>query len=243
MIVNLLHIPVYYINLDKDTDRLTYIEKQLSELNFLKYKKIEAIDGNNYKNKINAPNISSADIGCTMSHMKALEEFLGSNNDLAIVCEDDADFSNLKNTNIKVEIDVNSMHSNNGLADFCLQLAVLSREEMPINFELHERSFWDFGTTVYLVNRKYAETMIEYYGCHLNINWHKFIEKEVSDPRGGTVKTRPVADELVYSLTKTLCYPIFTFKDFKSTINTNYEQQIQIKTSIEKFNSHWKVEK
>jgi GR25 family glycosyltransferase involved in LPS biosynthesis len=229
---NLLNIPIYYINLKKDIDRDLYMKNHLLELNFLNYYRVEAVNGKEYE-EING--LSQAEIGCVMSHIKALEYFLSSNNEIAIICEDDADFSNFSNFDLRY-----LKHDN--LKNFCLQTSVICREEHLIDFNIHKRSFWDFGCSSYIINRTYAKTLIEHYGNHLNLNFNKFYSKKIEDTRGGFLYTMPVAENIIYSLTKVFCYPIFTFKNFSSTINNSGEQSVQIKTSIEKFKNYWSTE-
>ena len=46
MKINLLDIPVYFINLDRDTDKRAYLEKTLKEVGFKNINRIDAIKGN-----------------------------------------------------------------------------------------------------------------------------------------------------------------------------------------------------
>ncbi len=206
------------------------MKNHLSSLHFLNYFRVEAVNGKEYSYDID---LSKGELGCTMSHIKAVEQFLESSYDFAIICEDDADFSNILNINIE-DLELNIYDP------FCLQTSVICRKEHTINFTKHKRSFWDFGTSSYIINKKYAKDLIEYYGTHLEIVWDKFISKSIFDERNnGLIITRPVADELVYSIGEVYCYPIFTFKNFNSTINKADEQHVQILTSIDKFNRFW----
>lgn len=224
------NIPFYFINLEKDLDRKAYIENHLNELNIKNFKRIDAVFEN--PNKINA-NMSNKEVGCSLSHLKAIEEFYNSSYDICIICEDDADFSNLNNKEFNIEKIIT--YSEN----FCLQTSVISRLEDNIMFNIKQRSFWDFGTSSYIINKKYAKKIIDAYGTFNDPKLYNFISKNIIDPRGGNIITRPVADELIYSLCNVLVFPIFCFKDFKSTINSNAEQEIQIKESIKKFNEYW----
>lgn len=223
-------LPIYYINLDYRKDRDLNIVNHLKSLGIKNFKRVSAIDGNEYDDSIN---LSKSEIGCTLSHLKALELFLESNNEYALICEDDVDLSNIFNKKNNIDTVLRSD------LDLCVQLAVIMREEMPINFNPHIRSFWDFGTTCYLINRKYAKKIIEFYGSYRNIAWDKFNVKKIQDPRGGEIYTRPVADELIYSLCDVIVFPVVTFFNLNSSINSNEENQRQIICSIEKFYNYW----
>jgi GR25 family glycosyltransferase involved in LPS biosynthesis len=229
----LTNIPIFYINLDKDIDRNEHILSQKYSNNLQNSYRVSAIDGKLVQNIPN--NISYQEAGCTLSHIKAIEYFLKTENEFAIISEDDSDFSNILN----LDINVNLLGLDTS-KEFCLQTAVLSRIDMDINFSIHPRSFWDFGTSSYIINRIYAIKLLDFYGTHNNFKWNRFIPKEILDPRGGTVITRPVADELIYSLCNVFVYPIFSFIDFSSTINKTEEQKMQIEYSIKSFRENWR---
>lgn len=229
----LTDIPVFYINLDTDLERNKYMKSQKYSNGLKNSIRVQAVNGKLIDN--GPSNMSYQEIGCTLSHIKAIQHFLKTDNEFAIISEDDSDFYNIMN----LEIDLKSLGLDTS-KDFCLQTAVLSRIDMDIDFNIHPRSFWDFGTSSYIINRTYAIKLLDFYGTHNNFKWNKFIPKEVSDPRGGTVITRPVADELIYSLCDVFVYPIFSFIDFSSTINKAEEQKMQIEYSIKAFKENWR---
>lgn len=75
---------VYYINLDEREDRKTLIEEELSKL-FNNFSRIPAENGRNYSDNTQ---ISSM-IGCTLSHIKALNQALSDGNEDVFIFEDD----------------------------------------------------------------------------------------------------------------------------------------------------------
>jgi GR25 family glycosyltransferase involved in LPS biosynthesis len=229
----LIDIPVFYINLDTDLERNKYMKSQKYSNGLKNSVRVQAVNGKLINN--GPENMSYQEIGCTLSHIKAIEYFLKTDNEFAVISEDDSDFYNI----INLEINLKSLGLDTN-KDFCLQTAVLSRIDMDIDFNIHPRSFWDFGTSSYIINRTYAIKLLDFYGTHDNFKWNKFIPKEILDPRGGTVITRPVADELIYSLCDVFVYPIFSFIDFSSTINKAEEQKMQIKYSIKTFKENWR---
>lgn len=93
---------VFYINLDRSTDRRSNFETQAKAL-MLDYQRISAVNGRLIKNVSGGsiggleytndfPNLSTSELACTLSHVKAIRTAYDQNLDLAMVCEDDASF-------------------------------------------------------------------------------------------------------------------------------------------------------
>ncbi len=100
-----INIPIYYINLDRSTNRKTHMEEQLKLYN-LNAKRVSAIDGkkiltsrgniklndnitipyvNNYK-------LSNNELGCTLSHLKAIYNSYMNGDNISLIIEDDVSF-------------------------------------------------------------------------------------------------------------------------------------------------------
>lgn len=93
----------YYINLSHRTDRNQHILEQFKSYNINNYERIEADTGNN-----------RPVLGCAKSHILALNKFIDSNDDMAVILEDDFTFTipveqynNLLNLLFKSDIDYN----------------------------------------------------------------------------------------------------------------------------------------
>lgn len=94
----------YLINLDRATDRLQLMVKEFEkcQIDFERISAVDAkkLDSNSYqiKNKYDRE-LVPGEIGCYLSHVKTLSHFLSSDNDFAIIIEDDAilapDFKNI----------------------------------------------------------------------------------------------------------------------------------------------------
>lgn len=228
----LKNIPIYYINLKNRTDRNELMLNQFDKFNIKNFKRIEAIDKNNIKLFNNE--MSSSEIACSSSHLIAIKEFLKSTSSFALICEDDLDISNI----LKLNFSFNDF-SKNIVGDYCLQTSVATREEIPLDFQIKKRSFWDFGTMSYIINRDYAEKLISNYFINNKISFDGFISREIKDPRGGTINTRPVADELIYSLCETLVVPIFTYNIVESDIGNSKEYYDQFIKNRNDFINYW----
>ncbi len=80
---------VYYINLNHRKDRKEYIEKHLNQLNW-KYKRFNALQLNN------------GAIGCSMSHLKILQDAKAEDLEYVVIVEDDFKCLNIKEMNEKL---------------------------------------------------------------------------------------------------------------------------------------------
>src|SRR5690606_7113762 len=84
----------YLINLERTTDRLELMKKEFSKSN-LTFERISAVDAKNLKgdeyfinNKYDR-DLLGGEIGCYLSHVNTLQKFLNSDNDFALIIEDD----------------------------------------------------------------------------------------------------------------------------------------------------------
>jgi glycosyl transferase family 25 len=105
---NLGYIPIYYINLDRSIERRNLMENNLEKYG-IKAKRISAIDGGNIERKYETDitpnlkegeingikyvsehsNITTYELGCTLSHLKAISQAYNDGNNLALIFEDD----------------------------------------------------------------------------------------------------------------------------------------------------------
>lgn len=142
---------IVYINLDERTDRRKHIEEQLNTVGFKNFKRFKAIK------------TTSGAIGCTMSHLKCLEDARDSKLSHLLVVEDDTLFldpphfqqqfnkflSNNKSWDV-VLLAGNNMLPYTKIDDTCIKVT-------------HCQT-----TTAYLVNGKYFDTLITNFKTGLN---------------------------------------------------------------------------
>ena len=94
--------PIYYLNLDDQPERKEYMEEQFKYWEIEDYERISAYDGreDDLSDIIKGrypDNMSSGEIGCTTSHLKALKYFLdNSEAPYAVIMEDDCDLELVK---------------------------------------------------------------------------------------------------------------------------------------------------
>lgn len=96
MLVDIRKVDTYYINLDRDLHRKTHIERLLQNYKFDKYERIVGVRGQNR-------------IGCTISHIKALETAIKKNKYPYLILEDDVGIFN-DNFIIDVPDDADAMY-------------------------------------------------------------------------------------------------------------------------------------
>jgi len=90
---------IYYLNLDEQPERKEYMEEQFKYWEIENYTRISAYDGRDGRDlgdilKGRYPDMmSSGEVGCTTSHLKAMVEFLKTDAPCALVMEDDCDIS------------------------------------------------------------------------------------------------------------------------------------------------------
>ena len=100
MDLNKMKLGVYLINLDSSTERLAQADAELKK-HGVEYQRISAVDGRKLdikefplynskrSNSYTGRDLIGSEIGCYLSHKKALEIFVNSDADLGLILEDD----------------------------------------------------------------------------------------------------------------------------------------------------------
>ena len=191
---------IYWINLDDKEDRAKYMEEQFAYWQIEKQTRISAHDGREddlsdiltgkYPN-----NMTSGEIGCTTSHLKAMKHWLEtSDSTTAIMMEDDCDISVVKHWPFSwKDVIANAPHGWD-----CIQLAVIN--PAGGHAQIHRRYVNDFSTAAYVINRRYAQKLLDL---------HTKGDKYKIDQR---VLPRAVADDLIYNTGLTYAFPIFMYQ-------------------------------
>ena len=192
--------PVYCINLDGQPERWEFMENQFKYWELTNYHRISAHDGRDddlsdiIKGRY-PDDMTSGEIGCTTSHLKALKHWLEtSDSKYAIIMEDDCDLDIVRFWNFSW-VDL--------FAEFpydwdVVQLAIISTGDMHVR--LHKRFVNDFSTACYVINRGHAEKLVRF---HCRGDRYKIDQG---------VKPRPVADDLVYNSGNTFSIPLLMYK-------------------------------
>ena len=216
--------PVYCINLDGQPERWQYMKSQFDYWEVKDYTRTSAYDGREddlsdiIKGKY-PENMSSGEVGCTTSHLKAMKHYLEtSDSPYAIMMEDDCSLDLVKFWNFK-------------WSDFyayfpydydVVQLAIICTGD--IHVRLHKRFVNDFSTACYVISRYHAEKLVR---LHCRGDKYKLDQG---------VKPRPVADDLIYNSGNSFAIPLLVYKfELGSSIHPvhvdvyhkqNYEAQV-----------------
>tara|TARA_B100000287_G_scaffold431510_1_gene488900 strand:+ start:371 stop:1165 length:795 start_codon:yes stop_codon:yes gene_type:complete len=192
--------PIYYLNLDGQPERKQYMEDQFKYWEIENYERISAYDGRDddlsdiIKGRY-PDNMSSGEVGCTTSHLKALQHYLETSDaPCAVIMEDDVDLQIVKNWNftwkdfyalVPYDYDV-------------IQLAIICTG--PLHVALHKRFVNDFSTASYMITRHHAEKIVKH---HVRKDKYKLDQG---------VKPRAVADDLIYNSGNTFSIPLFLYR-------------------------------
>lgn len=192
---------VYYINLDDHTDRRKYMEDQFSYWGIDNYTRISAHDGRGDNDlgeilKGTYPKMmTSGEVGCITSHLKALKHWLeNTDEEYLVVMEDDCDLSTVSHWGF-------TWREFMGNAPYhfdVIQLAVINPAELHV--KMHLRFVNDFSTASYIIRRHHAEKLVK---LHCRGDKYKLDQN---------VKPRAVADDLIYNSGLTFAIPLFLYK-------------------------------
>ena len=211
---------LFYINMDKNLDRKKNMEDQLKNIN-VNFHRIKGLDGSNIENgKIDGVNFknnfknnfdfSNSNMGCTLSHLKAVKTAYDYNLDIAIICEDDVNF-----ITCTLNPDIKYIISNSPKDWEIIQLITQPYTQKNNNTDKyvkrHPQTY--FSTACYAINRIGMKKIIDY----------SYIDKDQTFVLNNTKLTPSgVADYYIYDIVKTYSY----FPNIFSVNNTELESTI-----------------
>ncbi len=220
--------PVYYLNLDGQPERKEYMEGQFKHWEIENYTRISAYDGreDDLSDIIKGrypQDMTSGEIGCTTSHLKALKHWLEtSDSPSAIIMEDDCDISVAKHWPFTWK----DFYSKAPYDYDVIQLAIINT--VSVNIKLHRRFVNDFSTACYMITRYHAEKLIR---LHCRDDKYKLDQG---------VKPRAVADDLIYNSGNTFAIPLFLYKiELGSSIHPEHIDLVH-KSNYEGLWQFWK---
>lgn len=192
--------PIYCINLDGQPERWQYMEGQFKYWEIENYHRISAYDGRESDLgeilKGRYPDMmTSGEVGCTTSHLKALRHFVEeTDHPYAIMMEDDCSLDLVRFWNftwkdfygrIPYDWDV-------------VQISIICTGD--IHIKIHKRFVNEFSTACYLITRHHAEKLLR---LHTRGNKYKL---------DNGVRPRPVADDLIYNSGNTYSIPLLLYR-------------------------------
>ncbi len=192
--------PIYYLNLDGQPERKIYMETQFKYWEIENYTRISAYDGreDDLSDIIKGrypEDMSSGEIGCTTSHLKAIKHFVEETDaPYAIMMEDDVDLEVVKFWDFTWSNFVSKLPYDWDV----IQLAIICTGDLHV--KLHKRFINDFSTACYMITRHHAEKLIK---LHVRGDKYKI---------DNGVKPRAVADDLIYNSGNTFSIPILLYR-------------------------------
>jgi hypothetical protein len=217
--------PIYYINLDDQQNRRQYMEEQFAYWKISDYTRISAHDGRNSDlseilSRSYPDNMTSGEIGCTCSHLKAIQYWYEhSETPTAIFMEDDVDISIARFWNFTFTDFICRVP----YAWDCIQLAIISTGD--INVSIHTRFVNSFSTACYIITRHYAKKLLD---LHYRDGKYRL---------DNGVKPRATADDLIYNAGLTYACPLFLYKmDLGSSIHPEHVEAFHRNSYLGIFN-------
>ena len=138
---------IYYINLDNREDRKTHITKELRYINYPENKII----------RVSAIKKDFGGLGCSMSHIKTLEQFLESGKDRCIILEDDFTFyDNIQNHFYKIFVKEEGLPENWDL----VMLSSNTINESPFS-DKFKKCIEAQTTSGYMIHKKFAPILLQ----------------------------------------------------------------------------------
>ena len=192
--------PIYYLNLDGQPERRAYMEAQFKYWNIENYERISGYDGREddlgdiLKGRY-PDNMTSGEVGCTTSHLKAIKHWYEtSDTPYAVIMEDDVDLDLVKCWNFTWSNFVSKLPYDWDV----VQLAIICTGNLHVT--LHRRFVNDFSTACYMITRHHAEKLIR---LHCRGDKYKL---------DNDVRPRAVADDLIYNSGNTYAVPVFLYR-------------------------------
>ena len=192
--------PIYYLNLDGQPERREFMEDQFKYWEVENYTRISAYDGREddlsdiLKGRY-PDRMTSGEVGCTTSHLKALKHYLEtSDSPYAVVMEDDCSLDLVRYWNFSW----NDLYGHFPYDWDCVQISIICTGD--IHVKLHKRFVNDFSTACYVINRHHAEKIVR-----LHCRGDKYKLDQGSKPRA-------VADDLIYNSGNTYAIPLLLYR-------------------------------
>jgi len=192
--------PVYVTNLDGQPERWEYMEEQFKYWEIEDYTRISGYDGRDddlgdiIKGRY-PEMMSSGEIGCVTSHLKAIKHWYEtSDSPYAVIMEDDCSLDLVKHWNFTWK----DFYSKIPYDWDVVQIAIICTGDVHI--KIHKRFVNEFSTACYIINRHHAEKLIR---LHCRGDKYKL---------DNGVRPRPVADDLIYNSGNTYSIPLLLYR-------------------------------
>ena len=192
--------PILWLNLDNDTHRREYMENQFKYWEIENHTRIAGFDGRvddvcEHLRGCAPDNMSQNEIGCCMSHLKAIKHFYeNTTDDYVLIFEDDVVLDIVRYWNFTWD----DFYAHIPYDWDIVQIAIICTGD--IHVKLHKRFVNDFSTACHLITRHHAEKLLKF---HVKGDKYRL---------DNGVKPRPVADDLIYNSGNTYSIPLLLYR-------------------------------
>jgi len=202
---------IYWLNLDADENRRFFMQEQFKYWNIENHTRIAGYDAReddpseHLKGKV-PDNVSPAELGCCMSHLKAIKHFYEETDlEYCMIVEDDVDLSTVKYWNFTWREFVGYLPYDWD----CVQMTTITTGD--IHVKLHLKFINDFSAAAYLISRHHAAKILRH---HIRGDKYKL---------DNGVVPRAVSEDVILETGKTYTIPLFLYNlDFGSTIHQEH---------------------
>ena len=227
---------VYYINMDSNVARNEHVQQHLVSYGIGSYERIPGVTAtpeeiNKYIKSdyyiawTQAIGVPLAALGCTLAHLLAVKKFAESEHEIAIICEDDMDFSLVKYWNFTWEQMYDLLPNDWGM----LQLSITYMDQYIANMSFLPIQRWNerrCSSVAYMITKKRAIEMTNFYFNNGNLAAGRFANAY-----------RPVSDLVQYLFSREDVYSLNLLysnngKVSPSNIHSNHEPMVQIGMNI-----------
>jgi len=203
--------PIYWLNLENDIHRREYMEDQFKYWQIQNHTRISGFDGRvddvcEHLSGRAPDNMSQNEIGCCISHLKAIKHFYENTDDeYALIFEDDIVLDIAKFWSFTWKDFVSKLPHDWD----CVQLTTICTGN--IHVQLHHYFINDFSAAAYLITRHHAA---------------KIIKNHIRDEKfklDNGVKPRAVSEDTIFGSGKTYSIPLFLYRlDLGSAIHPEH---------------------
>ena len=202
---------IYWLNLDADVERREYMEDQFDYWQIKNHTRISGYDGRDsdpseyLKGRI-PDMVNQGELGCCMSHLKAIKEFYeNSDDEYCIIAEDDISFELVHYW----PFTWTEFYSYVPYDYDCIQMTTICTGD--IHIKLHHKFVNDFSAAFYLITRHHAAKVLK---NHMRGDKWKL---------DNGVKPRAVSEDTILETGKTYTIPILLYNmDFHSSIHQEH---------------------
>ena len=234
-LINKINVPVYYINLDRSPQRKKFMEHQFDRYNITNYKRIAGIDGkqlnNILKDNINGTiftnnyhDLTKNEVGCLLSHLKAIKTAYDNNLDQVLILEDDCSLDLMFFWEDKLTYLLNKLNKPDWEIFQLYTGNCIDFNSKKCSLQTGKKDCW--GCVGYLINRKGMEKIINFIKTN---NQNEIILGKYFNNK--LFPTRGQSDIFLYQIAKTyyLDTPLFC------TNNSNLQSTIVTYNNGDKF--------